>query len=277
MDRSRVAHSGTGGEVTLAPEPLCRGPRGSRRLAALAVTVVLAAALSIGCTTLPNPFGGPATPEAPASGSPSQPAQADTILAQAINDLKNANSFRFQASAVHRWEYNGRQQEWVFVGEGAYEAPDKFYSRMEGPADADLRMTVRGSQILAADSRGEVANPTLAYGGPGNGASPLTVISYLRNYQQAAGATISTLNNQDVYRINFVPNLSQVAALDVGQSRSMARIQSVEGQVWVDRDERRVRQQQVTVRSADPGGGTSSVQITMRFSDFNRPVEIRNP
>ena len=207
-------------------------------------------------------------------GSPAGPATAEMVLGTAMEKFKNADSFRFQASAIHQWELDGNLHEWVFVGGGAYSAADGFFSRMEGPADTDLRLWIIDGRIFAEDTRGPIANPSSAFGGPGQGASPFTVIAYLRNYQQASQLQVASLGDEQVFTMTFVPNLSSVAALDAGQASTLARVSEISGQVWVDKSNQRITQEQVTVRYSEPNGAQSAVEMTLRFSAFDEPVEI---
>ena len=248
---------------TAAPVPSLPGrARPRHALGGLAAGMLL---LLAACTTPPAVVP-------PATGSfPDVGAQ---IMATALDQFAQAGSFRFQTSTVHDWEEAGVAHSWVFVGSGAYEAPGRFYSFMEGPADVFLRVVVRDGAILAENSRGPVPNPPLDFGGPTPGSSPLTAIAYLRNQQQVSGFALATLENEPVYRISYVPNLARVAALDTGQPDALARVDAVEGQVFVTRDTSTIRQQIVTVRGTDPAGRPTTVEMTMRFSDYGRPVTI---
>ena len=82
------------------------------------------------------------------------------------------------------------------------------------------------------------------------------------------------IGDEEVFSMNFVPNLSTVAALDAGQASTLALVSEVSGQVWVNKSTQRITQEQVTVRYSEPNGAQSAVEITLRFSAFNEPVEI---
>lgn len=247
-----------------------RGSSPAGLVPSLLATVLLVLVLAVGCTaTVTPPSVAP-----PAGTFPDAGAQ---IMATAVDNFSNASSFRFQTSTVHDWEEGGVPQSWVFVGTGAYEAPGRFYSSMEGPADVFLRVRVSDGEIVAEDTRGLVPNPPLDFGGPTPGSSPLTAIAYLRNQQQVSGFSLATLENEPVYRISYVPNLAQVAALDTSRPDALARVDAVEGQVFVTRDTSIIRQQIVTVRGTDPAGRPTTVEMTMRFADYDRPVTIPGP
>lgn len=201
--------------------------------------------------------------------------QAGALLARAVERLGQAKSFRFTVQAVHHWQTpDGKEYDWSFDGEGAAVPPNRFYSVMRGPADVLFQMKMIEGKITNVDARGSHPSPSTAFGGPGEGAAPYTVISYLKNSTAQDQPQAATLNGADTTRLAFTPNLQAVAGMDVSHKDIQQKVQAVQGSVWVDNKTGRVAQEAITVRSKDNTGLPQTVTITIKFTEFDTPVEI---
>ncbi len=120
-------------------------------------------------------------------------------------------------------------------------------------------------------------NPSLAWGGPNPGSSPYTVVAYLRKYGEVGDLKVQSLGGREYYHLTFSPALQRVAALDAAQERAVAVVQSVKGDIWIDKDSRMPYQEQVIVKSKGPEGNEETVDMSLLFSDYNKPVEIKIP
>ena len=195
------------------------------------------------------------------------------ILTQAVGKLQAAQSYRFTISAVHRWSFEGQEQEYSFSGSGAYSS-DRFQSHMEGPVDTFFWVEIIGDTVQARDARGDVPGPPTTFGGPGPGTAPYTVIHYLINLGEVEGAGTATLSGIDAYHYRFWPQMTAITALDEAHMEAMKRVKKVEGEAWVDKKENIILQEKVKVDFLNPQGETESVTMTVSFSHFNEPVEF---
>ncbi|MBI4302410.1 MAG: hypothetical protein HY664_07380 [Chloroflexi bacterium] len=203
---------------------------------------------------------------------PSATPEASALLARAGQGLEAASSYRFTISATYYWTFEGKEQVWTFTGEGAAAKPDKFRSLMEGTADTTLGIELVGGTIKAWDSRGDIANPSTTFGGPGVGAAPYTVIAYFKNPDQSMYLGEATVDNLHTHHLSFIPQLARVAQLDTYHANDLKRVTSVKGEVWIDETEARPRRISVEVTSLASDGSAQRVIITLDFVDFNKPV-----
>jgi len=195
------------------------------------------------------------------------------ILTQGAAKLATAQSYRFTVEAVHRWRFEGREQEYSFSGSGAYSA-GRFQSQMEGPADTFYWVEIMGDSVRARDTQGDIPNPPTPFGGPGPGTAPYTVIHYLINLGEVKGAGTATLSGTDTYHYRFWPQMTAMTAMDEAHMQAMKQVKKVEGEAWVDKKENIVLQEKVKVDFVNPLGEPESVTMTVSFSHFNEPVEF---
>ncbi len=107
------------------------------------------------------------------------------------------------------------------------------------------------------------------------GAAPFTAISYLRNCVVRGQVQAASLNGVETRQFNFVPDLVKVSAMDISHLGLKDKVQAVQGSVWVDARTNRVSQETVTVQSTDSQGQPQTVTITLKFTDYDAPVEIK--
>lgn len=196
------------------------------------------------------------------------------VLAEAIEQFRQAQSFRFRVEIAHHWRLGDQPQTWYFQGEGAYQAPDRFVSRVWGPADTEFGLTVQGSTVRALDTRGEIASPSLASGGPVPGGSPFTVLAFLRNAQEWFALAEPAAGDGSRLRAAFTPALAQVAALDAAHTRALSAFQQVTGQVEVDRATATLQKETVQIRYRRPNGDVERVEVALSLFAYNQPVKI---
>lgn len=201
-------------------------------------------------------------------------AAAEAALNRAVDKLKAAQSYRFEVAATHNWVFEGQEQNWEFSGEGAFAAPNRFRSQMEGPADTFLSIEINGDKIRAWDTRGEVADATTAFGGPGFGTAPYTVIAYLKNFKEATSKGMTSYAGEEAYLLSFTADRASVSAMDAAHANAMERVASVQGEVWIDEAESVIRKTSVEVEFFSLAGQKETVTVTLRFFDFNEPVEF---
>ncbi len=206
--------------------------------------------------------------------SPAVSAEDREVLAQAVEQFRQAQTFRFRVEIAHHWRLGDQPQVWYFHGEGAYQAPDRFTSRVWGPADTEFQMAVRGATVRALDTRGEVTKPSLASGGPVPGGAPFTVLALLRNAQEWFAVAEPAAAAVGPLRAAFTPPLAQVAALDAGHSRALSAFQQVSGQVEVDRATATLQKEMVQIRYRGPGGEVERVEVSLSFFAYNQAVNI---
>ncbi|MDO8691988.1 MAG: hypothetical protein Q7R39_18620 [Dehalococcoidia bacterium] len=200
---------------------------------------------------------------------------AATLLARGVAGLEQAKGFRFTIEAVHHWQVPGGQAyDWAYTGEGAAILPSRFYSVMRGPVDALFEVKMIDGKVTNVDTRGQHPNASTAFGGPGVGAAPFTVIAYLKNSAPQGPAQAASLNGIDTQRLAFSPDLAKVSATDASHATIQAQVQTAQGSVWIDAKTGRVAQETVTVQSKDSGGLPQTVTISLKFSDYDAPVEI---
>lgn len=232
-------------------------------------------ALLLGCAGVEKP--GEAS--SPTALSPTATAGAEgqrpALLARAVERLGQAKSYRFAITAVHHWRTpEGQEYDWSFEGEGAVVA-DRFYSVMRGPADTLYEVRMLDRVIINRDARGQRPQASTSFGGPGEGAAPYTVISYLKNSVAQGSVQTASLNGTEALRLSFSPNLSQVAAMDASHRTLQEKVKVVQGVVWIEAKTGRPSQEAVTVQSLDSRGLPQTVTITLKFSDYDAPVEIQ--
>lgn len=221
------------------------------------------------------------TPTTNAAGSSATPAvtpgsDASALLSQAVSGLEQAKSYRFTVQAIHHWKTpEGQEYDWAFEGEGAAVPPSRFYSKLRGPADAFFEVKIVEGKITNIDTRGQRPEASTAFGGPGTGAAPYTVISYLKNSTAQGQVQAASLNGAETRQFTFVPNLARVSALDASHKGLQDRVRTVQGSAWVDSKTGRLTQETVTVQSTDSNGLPQTVTITIRFTDYDNPVEIK--
>lgn len=254
------------------------------RISRWAFVLATVVAFATGCT---GPGQVPQATSSPVSSPTTNPAgnaptaatgsesEASTLLARAVSGLDQAKSFRFTIEAVHHWQAPGGQQyDWTFSGEGAAVPPSRFYSVMRGPADAMFEVKMIDGKITNVDTRGQRPEASTAFGGPGVGAAPYTVISYLKNSAAQGQAQAASLNGTETRRLTFAPSLTKVSAMDASHKGLQNKVQAIQGSVWVDAKTGRVSQETVTVQSQNDGL-PQTVTITLKFTDYDAPVEIK--
>lgn len=197
---------------------------------------------------------------------------ASVIFTAASDGFKAATSYRFKLQAVHEWSSEGQEQRWEFSGEGTYTKPDRFRSRMEGPADTYFEVEIIGNKVVAKDSRGEVSNATTTFGGPGFGASPYTVIAYLTNAQKVEPAGLVSLNGTRSYHYMFEPEKEAVAAVDAAHASEMQKVTAIRGEVWVSETDGRVLRERVKVDFLSRRGAAEMVTMTLDFFDYDKKL-----
>ena len=227
---------------------------------------VLLTLLSTGCAT-PSIGVGP-TPTATAL-------TAQELLRRTVQRLEATASYRVKITLNHRWRFEGVEQSWDYAGEAQYAKPDRFRSRLEGPADSFFLVDISGDKVVAKDMRGEVPGATRAFGGPGMGTAPYTAITYLKQFDRAEAMASASLNGMDTYRITFVPSLQAVAALDAGHAQTIPQVRAVTGTAWIDAQSYLVRQLVLEIDFIARSGDTQKVVTKLEFFDFDQPVEFK--
>ncbi len=201
---------------------------------------------------------------------------ASTLLTRGVAGLEQARSFRFTIEAVHHWQVpGGEAYDWAYTGEGAAIPPGRFYSVMRGPVDAVFEAKIIDGKVTNVDTRGQRPSASTAFGAPGAGASPFTMIAYLKNATPQGLAQAVSLNGIETQRFAFSPDLVKVSATDASHATIQAQVQAIQGSVWIDAKTGRVAQETVTVQSIDTGGQPQTVTISLKFSDYDAPVEIK--
>ena len=237
--------------------------------AMLTAFVLLGLVLGLGAGCLPPSSTGTPNPSAKTPTPSSK-----TILSEAVEKLKAARSYRFEITATHKWVFEGKEQNWEFQGDGAFVSPNRFRSQLEGPADTFFSVEIVGDVVKAVDARGDVSDASTAFGGPGFGTAPYTVIAYLKNFKEATDQGMTSLSGVQVNKLGFTIDKASISALDAAHAQDMERVTSVQGTVWVDKAERVINQETVKVEFFSRSGQKETVTITLRFFDFNKPVEF---
>lgn len=240
----------------------------------------MAAILSIAssCVGAGRPPQSGATPSA--SPSPTTASAANSMdqaatLGRAIEKLNQAKSYRISIQAVYHWRTpEGQEYDWTFEGEGAAVGPNRFYSVMRGPADTIYRVKMVDGKITNEDARGQRPEASTAFGGPGVGTAPYTLISYLKSGAPQGQAQVARLNGVETVRLSFSPNLNKVAAMDASHKGLQERVQTVQGSVWIGAQDGRVIQLAATVQSLDSRQLLQTTTITLKLFDFDAAIEI---
>jgi len=192
-----------------------------------------------------------------------------------VEKLKAAQSYRFEITAVHNWVFEGQEQKYEFEGEGAFAKPNRFRSAItDATADSHFWIEINNGVVTARDNKGDVANATTAFGGPGFGTAPYTVIAYLKNFREATSQGTTSLSGVEAYHLGFTADRASVSAMDTAHASAMERVTSVQGTVWVDKAEPVIRKTSVEVEFFSRSGQKETVTMTLRFFDFNKPVEF---
>lgn len=226
--------------------------------------------LSAGCATPLMGTGPTPTLKPAATGLTAQ-----ELLRRTVQRLEAAASYKVKITLNHRWRFEGSEQSWDFTGEAQYAKPNRFRSRLEGPADSSFLVDINGDEVAARDMRGEVPQATKAFGGPGVGTAPYTAINYLKRFDRADDVAATSLNGVSTYRITFVPSLQAVAALDAGHAQIMPQVRSVKGTAWIEAQSYLVRKLVLEIEFATRSGDTQHVVTTLEFFDFDQPVEFK--
>jgi hypothetical protein len=200
--------------------------------------------------------------------------QADGLLETALNHFREAESFRFSIRIAHDWVFEEGQYRWNYLGEGAFRAPDSYRFTTVGSADSGGTVEIEGGTVSAWDARGEVARPTTTWGAPGYGASPYSVIAYLRGLEQANSLGEDTIDGQAMERYSFSPQRNEVAAIDGAHAAIADKINRVEGELWVDASDKWPARVSVTVRYVSVSGNEETVQTTLDFTGYGEPVDL---
>lgn len=240
------------------------------------MAAVLALASSCAEVGRPPQGGGAptASPTAAVGGVAASGDQAAT-LARAVERLSQAKSYRFTIQAVYHWRTpEGQEYDWSFDGEGAVVGSNRFYSVMQGPADSLFKMKMLDGKVINEDARGQRSEVSTSFGGPGVGAAPYTIISYLKNGAVQGQAQAASLNGAETLRLSFIPNLGKVAAMDASHRGLQEKVQAVQGSVWVEATTGRVSQEAVTVQSLDGRGLPQTTTVTLKFYDYDAAIEI---
>ncbi|MBI4320678.1 MAG: hypothetical protein HY675_19475 [Chloroflexi bacterium] len=241
-------------------------------LALVSAALLLAQCAPAGSLARPT-----AVPPAPTAltTSPTAAPSAQSILAESVRKLNDAESYKFSITASLLAPFEGKQREWKYKGEGAAARPDKYQWTLEGQADVFFKVVGVGDQVSCADTRGERRDCSLANGGPRPGSSPYTVIAYLKNFAQVGEATTKSIGGADFDHLTFVPSLPKVSSLDTGHGRALSGVTGVTGEVWIDRQSRLPHQEKTVIRSKAQPSGEDVVEMTLVFADYGRPVDIR--
>jgi len=234
-------------------------------------TAIVLLSLVLGLAVSCAPTSSTRTP-IPSQKTPTPSAK--SILSEAVEKLKAARSYRFETTATHKWVFEGKEQNWEFQGDGAFISPNRFRSQLEGPADTFFSVEINGDKVKAGDARGDVPDATTAFGGPGFGTAPYTVIAYLKNFKEATDQGATSLSGVQVHKLGFSIDKASVSALGAAHAQDMERVTSVQGTVWVDKTERIINQESVKVEFFSRSGQKETVTTTIRFLDFNKPVEF---
>ncbi|MBI2942206.1 MAG: hypothetical protein HYY04_17390 [Chloroflexi bacterium] len=222
-----------------------------------------------------------ATPTSRPAGTPISPPTAQTadavnLFAHSVQRLKDARSFRFAVEALHRFGSGASSGEWRFVGEGAVGAPNRYRSVLNGQADVTFITVFDGKRLYCADTRGQSADCSLSWGGPGPGTSPYAALAYLRSAEISRAHDLAPASAAP-FRFEFTSPVATVAAREADLAPALARVQDVAGEVTVDRATLRPIEEKVTVRFASRRGGVETVELRLRFHDYDQPVDIALP
>ncbi len=256
------------------------------RLLPVVVLVLLTSLLTQCASTSITPQAGtPPTPAvAPATALPTEAPKgqkindgARSIATDSVEKLNQADSYQFSISSTLQTTVEGKPREWKFSGTGAVAKPAKIQWSIEGQADVFFKVVSVGGQSYCADTRGEIKDCNLAFGGPKPGASPYTVISYLQNFDQVGNAATQTIQGKDYSYLTFSPSLQKVAALDSAHAKALANVASVNGEMWIDKSTKLPYQEKVLIRYKSQGSGEDTVETTITFQKYNEPVDIRLP
>ena len=246
----------------------------------IGLLLVFLALLSVGCVVRGSVAQSGLTPTPPTplpKATPAPALAAQGILAESVQQLNGAESYKFTIAATLRNVFEGKDREWKYTGKGSAAKPNRYQWTLEGSADALFEVVTSGGQLYCADTRGERKDCTLASGGPNPGSSPYTVLSFLRNFDQVGEVTTKALQGADFYHMTFSPSLPKVSSQDAGHNRALANVTSVAGEVWIDKQSRLPQQERVLVKSKSPSTGEETVEMTVVFSDYGKPVDIRMP
>ncbi|MBI2303995.1 MAG: hypothetical protein HYU86_04520 [Chloroflexi bacterium] len=201
----------------------------------------------------------------PAPVATKVPDEAASIMRVAVAKLQGAKGYRFTVTLRYYWQMEGKEQIWSFQGEGGVEG-GRFRSVLRGPADTLYEVEISDHLVKARDARGELPNPSTTFGGPGFGAAPYTVVSYVRNFGDAT--SMGLLEGTETHRVGFRPRLAAVAALDADHGRDMQRVTQVKGEAWVDKAQGNLRREEVEVEFVSRAGNTERAVITIDFYNF---------
>lgn len=223
-------------------------------------------------TTTPPTTKPDATPKGQQTGSGSQ-----TIMSESVQLLNDAGSYQFSISAILRTTFEGKPKEWTYSGAGAVAKPAKIQWSLEGQADVFFKVVSVDGKIYCADARGENKDCSLAFGGPGPGASPYTIISYLQNFERSSEATTKNIQGKEYSFITFSPSLPKIASLDPAHAKALAAVESVAGEVLIDKVSKLPYQEKVLIKYKPQTPGAEMVESTITFQQYNQPVDIRSP
>ena len=224
-------------------------------------------------TVAPKPPSTPTIPPASPTLVPATPTSTPEprlVFETATRKLREAKSYRFTMEVVHRTSGG----DWRYTGEGAFAAPNRFRSKLEGQADVVLLTVFDGQRAYCADTRGPRPDCTTAWGGPVPGASPYAALTYL--WTPGEVRLLSGPGDANDLRFGFTPRRTAADGSSTPGPTPVA-IQSVTGELAVDRASLRPRQERVTIKVQGPGGQTETVEFLLRFHDYDQPVEIAIP
>lgn len=256
------------------------------------IGLVIAASFATSCVRPSNNDGSPAaTPSVTAKPAPqrtptssAQPSSAATPKAgtptpeprlafeAATRKLQEAKSYRFSIEAVHKTSAG----DWRYTGEGAFAAPNKFRSTLRGQADVTFVAVYDGQRAYCADTRGEQSACSVAWGGPAPGTSAYLALAYVR-FPLKIEALSGLGATADEWRFRFVPELTTVAAQNKAFTSALSSVQGVTGELTVDPASMRPRQERLVVNLQEQGRQAETVELLLRFHDYDQPVEISIP
>jgi pyruvate/2-oxoglutarate dehydrogenase complex dihydrolipoamide acyltransferase (E2) component len=202
-------------------------------------------------------------------------------LESAIDRLAELSSYRFEISSLYDYYYHdGEPGRWQLWGKGAYVAPNSHWWWLEaqGGAIAELVSVDGRTYCTHTGFRPENEECSLAWGAPGIGSSPYTVIAYLLCFEEARHEGVTEFEGEECDRFGFSPSLKRISAIDDHHAEAAAAITKVSGEVLIrTRDQLPRRETVVVLFPSEHEGAESRVETTLVFSGFNESVEIKEP
>jgi hypothetical protein len=257
----------------------CRSLEGSLKRAVLKkvffVVLVFAAVGLTACdlsrasatSTATAPPVGPGTP-APEQG-----------LAQAVRGLMSARGFTMAVDASLEGPTAGKPTTWPFKGVVTYIDGSNYRTYLEGPADSFFEVLFQDGKRRCASARGVLPDTecSAAWGGPIPGSAPITMLDYLAQAGDVRPKQVAAQNADGLDYYTFVPNLAGVSAQSNVMAESMASVQVLKAEAWVDPKANVVKREHIELKSKTRDGSEQTWRATVEFGSFGQPGSLTPP